>query len=559
MGWPYSSTSVNRPYSPYGQAIPPTAQIKAAKGIYPQAIWSPTVQPALIPGQNADLQKKHPGLYARLAHSEPIVDTVDSIRQTITTLGQVSAQSPVSDHQLVNLDDNMKRTGSLLIATLATLGLKQRILGVGEFLGVLSWLTAMAATPKIINSVIKAKTGINLNQKYDSTGGHEQNLFKDPNYLPLHILPEETINEVADGLNIPHGPNRRQQTEEKMRQISVQTNTWLMLVAGPATPVIAGLICDNLQDPVMRAINRIRMANASHSALSALNAKNPAELDKRVGKYLKHLVGETPEAELSSWWKDFDRGMARVTGLQKYLSIKDVVDANQASLVKTISEYLGDRNALAPEQVAETLDYLERQYKAGSKGIPPAGKLEDLKKKADDFLKHFENTLSKPNYEKHKLMVEDRIHNAQSTVTHYRDLFRLVQDSFKKDGKLQPQRVWNVSDSVKTFMRDANPQVVADLLANGYRAEAEKMVGRENPKIFEKIVQAGANVRAGNLMGASPESHMTQALKSIKLGSLWRRRMIGYLGGGMAVATGIYTMFFIGRDFKNPQKPGGQA
>ncbi|MCE3234989.1 MAG: hypothetical protein K0Q50_1169 [Vampirovibrio sp.] len=557
MGWPYTSVSPYTPsYLPYNGR---PYSYAANKGIYPQALWTPPQSRALIPPQNDELQKKFPGLYARLSQNSLVKDATSNLKQTATTLGQVGTFTPVQDQQLVTLDDNMKRTGSLLIATLATFGLKQRILGVGEYMGLLSWLGAMYATPKLINSVIKAKTGINLNQMYDSTGGHKQNLFKDPNYLPLHILPEETINEVANRLNIPYGPNRRQMTEEKMRQISVQTNTWLMMVAGPATPVIAGLICDQLQDPVMRAINRVRMAAAAHSAHSAVNGKNPAELTHRVESYLKRVIGETPDAELSSWWKDFDRGIAKMTGLDRHLSIKDVVDADQASLAKNISEYLGDRSTLTPEHVKETLKYLERQYKPAAKGAAATGKLEDIKIKADNFLKQFEKTLSATDYAKQKRLVEDRIHNAQSTVTHYRDLFHTVQNSFMKKGQLQSERMWNVSHEIKTFMRDANPQVVFDLLANGRRAEAERLVGRENPHIFERIIQAKGTKRAGELLGASPSSHLVQALKGQKLGALWRRRMVGYLGGGMAIATGIYTTFFIGRDFKKPQTPGGQA
>jgi hypothetical protein len=217
------------------------------------------------------LQKQYPGNYARLASWTPIHDAANNVRQTWDAWQRIQTNTPIKDQQLVTLNDNVKMTGSLLIATLATLGLKQKVFGIREYLGFLSWFGAMAATPRIINNMVLWKTGVNLNQVYDSTYGQKQNLFKDPHYLPLHILPDAVINRTADKLGIPPGPHRRQLTEEKMRQISVQTHTWWMLVAGPATPVVSGLICDLLENPALRGVNQIKKAWTALRANQALN------------------------------------------------------------------------------------------------------------------------------------------------------------------------------------------------------------------------------------------------------------------------------------------------
>lgn len=579
MGWPYTPLPPNRPYPPMGfqprqrsglaQPGPSMDVFPYNKDVYNKDGFRPAVQvvPELtappestvsIPPQNDDLQKKFPGHYASLATGNLMKDSWHNLQQTAETVQKVGTLTPVKDHQLVILDDNVKRMGSLAIATLATVGLKQKVLGVGEYMGFMSWLGAMAATPKLINAMVKMKTGVNLDQVYDSTYGQRQNLFKDPNYLPLHILPDETINRVADRYNIPLGPNRRQQTEEKMRQISVQARTWMMLVAGPATPVISGLICDNLQDWGVRTLNQIQMKTTAASARSAKNGKNQAEIAKRTRNHLNRLVGERPEALLSSWWKDFDRGILHKTGLGQHLSIHDVVDSKDASLFDNILKYLGDTSSLKLTHVENTLKYLDRQYKPGQKDVPATGRLEDLKKKADDFLAEFKEQLSASEFEAQKLRVEDRIHNAQSTVTHYRNLFETIRASFADEhGKLHDERVYNVTKRVRDWMRDTNAQVVSDLILQGRLGEAEKMAGRDNPHIFKKILQASGTERAGDLMGATPESHLIKALRDMKLGSLWRRRMVGYLGGGLLAATVLYTTFFVGRDFRKNPSPSG--
>src|SRR5262249_36395530 len=73
--------------------------------------------------QNA-LQKQYPGLYARTVNPLPCSQTLPNAFRAFSTTGRVLSHAPVRDHDLSNMDDNAKRAGSLLIATLATLGLK---------------------------------------------------------------------------------------------------------------------------------------------------------------------------------------------------------------------------------------------------------------------------------------------------------------------------------------------------------------------------------------------------------------------------------------------------
>jgi hypothetical protein len=488
------------------------------------------------------LQKQFPGHYARLTTRKPLSDTVRNVKQTTSALDRLQDNLPVKDYQLAVMSDQTKMASSLAIATLATLGLKQKVFGVGEFLGFTSWFGAMAATPKIINGMVQWKTGVNLNQRYDSTYGQRLNLFTDPHYLPLHILPDAVINRAADKLGIPNGPNRRQQTEEKMRQISVQSRTWWMLMAGPATPVISGLICDTLQNPLMRVTNTIKAQVARAKANFVMRSPKvaPDKAAHYTHAYLDQLVGELPESTLSGWWQSFGQGIIDKTNLALGLSIQDVVKASRNEQIEKILVHFKDH----PPTDA-VFDFLNEQYWPGDGNKPPNGKLEDLRRKAEEYLESAKKRIQDPALMKEQQrLIDDRILNAESTVNHYRNFLTAIRNK-------APEK------EIRALMTDANINAIQQLLNEGHFEMAEKLVGDSH--IFQKI---GASIknearqfnRAFTLMGATPEKHLLdEALKNMKLGNLWRRRMGLYLGGSMLAATALYSYFFVGKDFQAPR------
>lgn len=610
------------PYNPFWQRHPQNKGFNAQPMAF--ANWRPALNPMMgptllpetsqtpnalpvdmwvqAPPANDDVQKKHPGLYARLADNQLIEDLKPNVRSTAKTLNQVARQEPVKDSQLAELDDNAKRLGSLAIATLATLGLKQRILGVGEYVGFMSWFGAMAATPSVINNMVRLKTGINLGQKYDSTYGERTNIFKDPNYLPLHILPQSTMDTVAKRLNIPPGPNQRRETEDKMRQISVQTHTWWMLVAGPATPVISGLVADNLQGPATRGYNYVMRGIDDLRAKKALTGTKDKLFADRLVQSVNRLVGPIPESELTSWWKDFAEGITHKTGLRNAVSRKDVLDEGGLKLETKILNYLTHsdnvgqqknlQRSLSKNRVEETLAYLQRQStiekitdKNGEVSTVYKGKLGDLQTKAKNHLRSFENFIEKElkstNSKFSKEVLENRlalvkqqgsevdkyIANARSTVQRYESLMKQTLQLFEQ--ALNPKDPKSLSDKAKARITKIQTEIAETLrnstqsdamyqLSKGNLATARKLMGEESAPIVEKAINTGRYQVANVLIGANPQSHLMRALKDVKAHAMWRNRIVYGLGLGLLATTGIYTTLFVGRDFKT-KPPGGTA
>jgi hypothetical protein len=512
-----------------------------------------------------------PGNYAHVIPWNPVQDVTRNLKQTGHMLNEVAHHRTVKDHELITLDDNTKLLGSIGIASLATLGMKQRILGVGEFLGLASWFGAMAATPKLVNAMVWLKTGLDLGQTYDSTYGQRLNLYKDPNYLPLHILSDAQVKSVAKRLNIPDGPNQRHQIEDKMRQISVQAHTWLMLLAGPATAAFAGLMCDFFQDPVNRVVTTLREKVAKMEAERALSAKNPDPelLNKKIQAYLKTVTGEVPGSELSDWWKQFGRKLVRHSGLHKSMTVQDLRHGSRALQLDKLVESLSalaeqdsphDVNRLKRTHEFLTSQFHKERFADGSAEI--SGRLAAMQAKTEKFLNRFRNKIDPFDFDAHQAAMDTRLINAQSTINHYHRLFDAIHEvRLKAGGKNpSPEAMQELKRKIRYALTAPNLDNMQELANRDYQ-KAVDLVG--DPDTFRLISDRLKNDRrqyeqAFKLMGATPEQHLLEdALKSEKMGKLWRSR-IGIMAAGLLGASALFNIMFVGRDFhkKAPQMAG---
>lgn len=428
---------------------------------------------------------------------------------------------------MANLENNLKLGGSFLIATLATWGLKQRILGIGEFLGFLSWFGAMSLTPKVINTMVKLKTSANLDQMYATTYGERKNLYTDPNYLPLQIIPDDEMARVADRLKIPEGPDRRRKTEEKLRQISVQSRTWWMLVAGPATPVLSGLICDLLQEPLTRRVTSLRLALGMRSA-QRNHDQTSAKLAKRVEKNIERVVGELPDSMLTAWWKDFGRGMLHSSGISKAFSTREAIDGTPESQLQKMAEFF-EKLQRDPNRLNTMERYLDWRTE----------QLKKLEQRALEALEPFEKRLPAEVLQQQYRFIQRRISNALNTMGHYSTLIA----SLRWGGQS--------SQELRILLEKPLLSEVQRLHDNGYSTEAQRLAG--NPESYRQIIKR-LNKRqfkdAYEEMGVSVDLHLRDALKANSLRRLWRKRMPLGLGGGLLAASALYTALFVGRDFK---------
>ena len=185
-----------------------------------------------------------------------------------------------TDYSVGKINDLAIRTGSLgIAAVLASSKFFPFAKGM-EFIGLGTWFASMAVWPQIIGAAIKAKTGVDINQKYIDSYGRRKFVYEDNLYRPMDLfrhvdekgrpLSEEEyyqkykddyayLSATADKLGIPKNiHNRNEAAMNKMGQIAVQGKTIWMLTAGVMTPVISSIVADALQTPLKNGIEKHR-------------------------------------------------------------------------------------------------------------------------------------------------------------------------------------------------------------------------------------------------------------------------------------------------------------
>ncbi len=491
--------------------------------------------------------------YARLVPPKPLTERViQPVLQGPGLLSQSVRRHTANDYQLAQLNDSLRLGGGALLATLATLAATSPIIGVGEFLGFATWFAAMGITPKILSALVRLRTGVNLDQEYLNSQGERNPLFKDPKYLPLHMLSDEEIERVARRLKLPPTKTRiqrREQVEETMRRISVQARTWWMLVAGPATPVISGLICDRLEQPVKIAIQQIRQLWLDRAVTEAAR-KNPSRLVESLNRAIETAIGEVPNAKLTLWWQSFGARATHALGLDKDLKPGEVLGRQSDAVLDRITDYLSKLSNSAEERQAlrERLSHFAHEDVV----------LEGLKHRVEDQLTAVAPLLNGHHPGLHhpgliaekRAFLNQRIQNAQSTVAHYHRLIERILEGPVSSAELKQMLTLSNVGELQRMVQEG--QWLSARRAIGSKALADKVL---------TSMRAGRFAEASALLGDGPGHHLLISLKQQMLRRRWRFRMLGVVGGGLLLATTIYTQWFMGRVPKpsnTPWKPATQ-
>lgn len=272
-----------------------------------------------------------------------------------------------TDYSVGKINDLAIRAGSLGIAgVLATSKLFPFAKGM-EFVGLATWFASMAVWPKIMGAPIKAKTGVDINQRYVDSYDRRKSFFEDPQYLPFDLYRHVGMNgkpmskedydkkykeeyvyldHIGDKLGIPRDiKNRREAIQDKMRQVAVQGNSLWMLTAGVMTPVLSSLAADALQQPLKDTLEKVKYSKQEKN-LHKLNTKLDSllsrhttnlsevmqELDIKIAPEVKGELDSLNKSRLSkpeyAKLKDFMQNRFFGTGFA------DALDKEMASFVK---------------------------------------------------------------------------------------------------------------------------------------------------------------------------------------------------------------------------------
>ncbi len=442
--------------------------------------------------------------------------------QTLDTL--VKSHQPgrrVSDQQLGDFDDRIKLVGGAALATLATLGLTRRILGVGETLGFLGFFGAMALTPKIVHAMVQMKTGLDMNQEFFSSQSERRWMYQDPKYLPLHLLSDSDLQRIGKKLNIPEEtPDHRRVIEDRIHQIASQSLTWWMLIAGPATPVIGSLFSHVLENPVRAGISKtIQLYN---QAGLKLFSHRPDLKNKHLDSALNQRIGQSAESGLSRWWEQFADGVVKHSGLSQSTPPKIFLNKTPEDRLDTLAKHFHHKN-YNPKAFSQ---YIQTQQ----------DRLTQIEKGALNLLQG-QKSSSTIQIQK----VKDRIANARATLAHYNTLLQQTGKGDKPDIR-----------RLKSLMNNSRIAEIERLIQQGHSQEAKRLSG--GSEIFERVktfIREGRFEKAVEALGDSIGNHLDRSTRNFMRRKLWRQRILLGLGGGLTLLSLIYTQLFMARGQKS--------
>lgn len=286
-----------------------------------------------------------------------------------------------NDHELGKLNDVGMKFGGLAIAAYLFSQKQTPKTKAMEYVGLGSFFASMVLWKKIgIQLPAQLVHGVNVDKQYEDSFGRKKPFYLDPQFLPWDLYKDEEINKIGDRLGVPRDiPNRREFIQEKMKKIAVQNNTLWMLTAGLATPVMSALICNGLEKPLEKYLDKYYNAKADkllENAESKYNNFRDNSALKKVNTVLEMYSDKTIDNKIfneisSALTEDMDLVTAKavkndlrpkIFGDNYMINQKSVrkMIANMQETLKNADFNQEDINAIVPKE--ERLTKLLNKY-----------------------------------------------------------------------------------------------------------------------------------------------------------------------------------------------------
>lgn len=244
-----------------------------------------------------------------------------------------------NDHELGKLNDLGLMTGGFAIAGYLFTKRQTPMTKGMEFVGLGSFLASMAIWPKIaIQLPAYLVHGINVQKEYEDSFGRIKPFYQDPQFIPWDLYSDKEIQKLGDRLGVEKNiPNRRDAIQEKMKKIAVQNNTLWMLTAGFATPVMSGLICNQVTPYLESYLDKAKnkkadkiLSNIEDYADKKYNTHSVSNLLAKIGAEHKDKVidAELKKSIIEAFTENFDP----ITAESIKYDINQLLSSNEYSI-----------------------------------------------------------------------------------------------------------------------------------------------------------------------------------------------------------------------------------
>ncbi len=192
------------------------------------------------------------------------VEYAKDLKQDVLNIGK-AAKGKANDHELGRINDLAMKFGSLCLATYLFIKNPLKLSKAMEFVGFGSFFASMALWPKLaIQAPLKVRTGVDIHQKYIDSQGRKKMLHQDPQYDLTDLYSREDLDKMGKKLNVSENlPDRDDFIKQRAKKTAIQGNTLWMATAGFATPLMSALICNRLEKPIAKAIEKYDLISSS--------------------------------------------------------------------------------------------------------------------------------------------------------------------------------------------------------------------------------------------------------------------------------------------------------
>ncbi len=222
------------------------------------------------------------------------IEYAKDLKQDVVNIKK-AAKGQANDHELGRINDLAMKLGSLGLATYLFIKNPLKMSKTMEFVGFGTFFGAMSLWPKLtIQAPLKARTGVDIHQKYIDSQNRKKMVFQDPQYVLTDLYSKEDLEKMGDKLGVSKDlPDRERFIKQRAQKTALQGNTLWMMTAGVATPTASALMCNRMEKPVRLGLEKLEMAYTSRNLENVgLNKGIFSKIRTRIieGKFKNYLI-----------------------------------------------------------------------------------------------------------------------------------------------------------------------------------------------------------------------------------------------------------------------------
>ncbi len=360
------------------------------------------------------------------------VEYAKDLKKDIVSIGK-GAKGKANDHELGRINDLAMKIGSLALASYLFVKNPLKLSKSMEFVGLGTFFTSMALWPKIaIQAPLKARTGVDIHQKYVDSQGRKKMLHQDPQYDLTDLYSREDLDKMGKKLGVDENlPDRDSFIKQRAKKTAIQGNTLWMMTAGFASPIMSALACNRLEKPLGNAIEKADMITSERALDKGQSVFSKIKQNLSVKSFEKYLSKNSDKvmddkmiSELASKiGKQADSAGLQSSITQELSSLKNAVNIDESFIKKALDGKIPESliSSLTSEEKALLDKSIEEKSLNGISNVlsKAAGKTQrEQNKLAKEFSKTLET--AKKEMEKPKVsQVKDKIKTLNANISSF--------------------------------------------------------------------------------------------------------------------------------------------